>query len=130
MNIIISVYFSINCLIAGFYLADEVKWQREKPDKIYTLGIFILAIFFAVPWLLLSFGFEVFKRYFWDLFQFGFFFTYVFTKKFKALEEEKLDAMHVLTKKHFNKNTLRHRIYRYCTRLVEKRNNYEPKRDS
>lgn len=117
IHILISIYFCINCFLAGGYYADN---RNRLLTFVWLLFGSIILLGDAILQLLSA-------MYFFtnNTFQLMFFFTYLFTKKYDKLENKQL-VMLSDSLKHFNSNSFQHKIYRYCVNLVFQINNYNP----
>lgn len=127
IELITKIYIGANLFFAGYYLADTYKWQDTKIEKIICLlwcfGTMLLGcvyILLSFLWVLLSESFKKVDGYF----QVSFWFSYYLTKKWNKLEKHQLERINRITINVRNKNTIKDKIYRYCTSLINKRNNY------
>lgn len=122
LRAIFEVYFAINCFLVGL----ELEQARLKNWKLF---LYLFIVFVAgVIFLLLEFICKILNsvyRYLNNNFQLGFFFTFYLTKEFDNLSEHRLE---IINKKSIilgGKNTIRGKIFTYCTSLINKRNNYK-----
>ncbi len=108
-----NIYFIINAFVVGTY------WDEYSNNRLLLL----FPAFFAVPLGIVGILLGILKRIY-DFYQIGFFIEFYFTKKWNNFTPEKLLQINSNTKIYFNENTLKHKIYRFCIHLVNKRNNY------
>lgn len=127
IDIILKIYMSANLFLAGYYLAENYKWQDTISEKIMCLLWCLGTIFFGCIYITIVFVWvfilETLKKI--DAFlQVSFWFTYIFTKRWHNIEKNELDRINNICINFKNKNTTKDKIYRYCTSLINKRNNY------
>ena len=123
IHILTLIYFHINCFIAGWLVGEGIPYKSIKEYlKIALVLIVLLAA--ALP----LFSFEwIYNRVIRPLsitLQLDFWWRYFFTKDLSNLKEEELAQMNASTILHRSENTIPNKIYRYCTELINKRNNY------
>ena len=123
----ITLYFLINCFIAGLHIGLEYQWATTKLEKIKCVGWSTILVFIGIPyfilsllWLLLLYLYEYLNGHYglnlWCL--------YFFTKRFHNMKEEDLiRANHVVETK-ATSNSIESRSYRKFVSLINKRNNY------
>lgn len=127
MRIILELYFAINMFLAGYYLADKYTFNNGITEKLSCIlwcigtmlfgGIYVSITFICV-FIMMS------LKTLDDIFQIRFFISYFLTKKYDNLKRHQLDTVNRITLNVRTKNTIKDRIYRYCTTLINKRNNY------
>ena len=127
IEIIVKMLIGANLFFAGYYLAENYKWQDTATSKflcvLWCLGtmvfgcVYIVFLFLIV---LISEGFKKIDAFF----QISFWFVFYLTKKFDNLEKNKLEMINRTTINVRNKKTMKDGIYRYCTMLINKRNNF------
>ena len=121
------IYLGINLFLAGYYFADTYTWSSNRLKTILScIGIALFGCILIVMYLLAILFLKVFSyplRYF----QVIFFIEYIFTKKWHNLPKYKLEKVTKYMESMVEKqgNTLRVRILLYCTKLINKRNNYK-----
>lgn len=134
IDILIKVYFSINIFFSGFYFGQSYTECNSRKSVVVLILFCVALIYFALPIIILDYAYAGLKSI-WDalnaFFQIGFFFTYHFTKKWDNLEKNKLNTINRISTMKDDKS-LKNRIYKYCTTLINKRNNfiYNPNNDS
>lgn len=118
----IYIYLILNSIVLGSYL-DEL-------DGLWITIIMSIVLFFI--------GFPLFmlavipNSFTWackkldNQLQVSFFFTYLFSKKLHNMDTEALKSINRISANVRNTNSLKDRIYRYGTRLINKRNNFNP----
>lgn len=126
-HILISLYFVVSAFVAGMYLKDTytdyVDSIKDYPKFLLMAAVITLL---AIPGVIWD---EILRRpAIWvaKYFQLKFFWDYFFTKEWNNLEPHQLRRNYNICKVHFNSDSLRDRIYRYCNYLVNKRNSYDP----
>ncbi len=126
IELILKIYFGINLFFAGYYLAEQFKWQNTPLEKTKCISWCILTMFFGVPYITLSviwvFVIFVFTKID-GIFQIVFWFHFYFTKNYNNLEKSALRNINLISSKKSSK-TIKGRIYKYCTGLINKKNNY------
>lgn len=126
MTYLIYIYFAINLFSAGYYFAEKVGWAQGTTEKIMAYGQVLLMVLFgslvigagaimALGWLCWDYLNKTFQLTFW--------FSFYLTGKYSNLNEDKLYRVNQWAKM-FNSSSLKHRIARYCQRLINARNNY------
>lgn len=127
IDIITKIYIGANLFFAGYYLADNYKWRTTITEKLICIlwclgtmffGSFYVALCFL--WVVISEGFKNID----GIFQISFWFTYFLTNKWNNLQKHQLQMINRIAVNQKNKKTLQDTIYRYCTALINKRNNY------
>ena len=123
IHISILIYLHINCFIAGWLIGEGMPYKSIKEYLKIALVLIVLLVA-ALP----LFSFEgIYDRVIRPLsitLQLDFWWRYFFTTSLYNLKEEELAQMNASTILYRSKNTITDRIYRYCTELVNKRNNY------
>jgi hypothetical protein len=123
---ILIIYAWINAFICGFNFARQYNNSDTLKEKISAYIWAVLTMFFGVIMVVAIFIYALFAWLFGKLdgvFQFRFLFHYFVLNRWYNVEEGTLIRInqHSINK---NKNTLKHRIYRYSVKLINKRNNY------
>ena len=129
---ILPFYFCINFFLAGVAYAEDVKWARTREEKIKAYSLVLLMLVVGVIFSIIAILYSTASNalYFIDSYiQLQFWFTYWFNSKFYDLEPDMLEQMNKLSESK-DKDTFKHRHFRYCTKLINKRNNYTPKTNS
>lgn len=124
---VIKIYIGANLFFAGYYLADNYKFQDTTTEKIMCLLWCFATMIFGCAYVAISLIWGLFSGVFQKVngvLQVSFWFSYCFTKKWHNLEKHKLERINRITINVRNKNTIKDKIYRYCTKLINKRNNY------
>lgn len=132
IDTLIKVYFSLNIFFAGYYFGDSHRDVDDRKALIFLILFCVGIIFFGLPLIILDFtqmGLRTVYNKLNSIFQISFFFTYYFTKKWDSLAKDKLKTINNISNLKDDK-TLKNRIYKYCTTLINKRNNYIPVPDA
>lgn len=127
IELITKIYIGANLFFTGYYLADNYKWQDTTTEKLVCLLWCLGTMFFGCAYIVLSFIWVLFSEVFKKIdgfLQVSFWFSYCLTKKWHNLEKHQLERINRITINVRNKNTIKDKIYRYCTALINKRNNY------
>jgi hypothetical protein len=126
MSILLTLALVANAFVAGFVFADA-----DKPTSFidYIKRFTLLLI-------LLSFGAGIFIGqfiydsiiHFWKFlnsqFQIHFFIRFYLQKGYHNLEVDRLYRFNKLAEERYNTKAFSNMVFRYCVRLVNKRNNY------
>lgn len=115
MRTALEIYFAISIFLCGYSHGD---------DAIDNVWQFIAVILVGPP----VFGFfEVKDRsiQFFQFLQAKTFLKLIFTKKLDAISEEKLSQLNASAKIHNSTSSAKDRIYRYCMKCINKRNNFK-----
>lgn len=105
---LLEIYFAINILTVGYY------WGREREINIGILSLILIALPFHLLYLI-EILFKKIDRYEYV----RFFFYFLFSKQYHNLTNYQLERMNKVAQ---NKS----KIYKYCMKLINKRNKYEP----
>ena len=123
---LIKIYFSINIFISGYFFGDSNKQVDNNKKRFYLILFCIALMFFGLPLIILSFihiGLIELYNMLNSIFQISFFFSFYFTKKWNNLENRQLNNINKISNLK-DANSLKNKIYKYCTTLINKRNNY------
>jgi len=120
MIYLIAIYFIINAFVAGFFIGNRLDFVDDRAELITLFQFTIFYLFFgtlSMIWIILLLITEPFRKYMDETFQIQFWFLYVFTKRFDNVSQEYLKKVNERAK-------VKNRIFKYCTKLLNKRNNY------
>jgi hypothetical protein len=124
---ILIIYAWINAFICGFNFARQYNNSDTLKEKISAYIWAVLTMFFGVIIVVAIFIYALFAWLFQKLdgvFQFRFLFDYFVMKKWYNVDYYILERINYTSINVKNKNTIKHRIYRYSVGLINKRNNY------
>ncbi len=127
INIEITIFISINMFFAGYYLSDNYKWADTKIDKISCILWCVGTMFCGCIYILLCTIYALCSLIYNKInehIQVYFFVTFLFTKRWHNLEKHRLQKINRISINVRNTQNIKDRIYRYCIRLINKRNNY------
>lgn len=113
LRIILEIYIGISLFSAGFMLG-----QADR-----NLISIIIYLFFG-PFLIIGEILKMWLKSLASIFQIKFFWQFFVLRMFKNETTERLEDFNSSTKKYKNSKSLRDRVWRLCTRLINKRNNY------
>lgn len=118
MRLILEIYFGINLFLAGIQFGD-IDLENTVGRRILIIAIVLLfgTLFFAIDVILTPI------RRIGTFFQISFFWQYLIRGNFKDLTTEQLERVNEISD--MKENNIEGRIYKYCTELVNKRNNYK-----
>ena len=131
-QILISIYFIINSFFAGHYLASEIRWCNENKERYWCIVFTVASFFLYIPYFVLKMvliGVGYLFKLLDEFFQITFFFGFYFTKEWDNLKEHQLLRINRISHQKPTK-TIKGRIYKYGTSLINKRNNYKYIHDS
>lgn len=123
-------YFGINLFFSGLFLGKGQEWATSRAEKITLYLTALFNIFFGVIYMVVYFvGYTI-----WILiikkiilfFGLGILFNLYFTKTYNNLTKEDLEFKNNIVKEKCTTNSIKHRVFRYCNDLINKRNNYTP----
>jgi len=121
MNKLILAYMGFNLFFSGIYFGGKYKWNETKAEKVYDIIVTILLIFFGLPSVLYSLiPFNKINQ----IIPIKFLFYFYFTKRYNNIEKHKLSWNTRVCLNNKNTNSIQDRVYRYCVKMVNKRNNY------
>lgn len=127
MTYALLIYCCINCFLAGHSLAKYEIWTNSKREWIVNIFWLILIFLFGIIIVLIEFLWMGVKKA-WNAldgyFQISFWFTWRFSKKWYSLSKEQLAQINRISTNRHNSKSLKDRIYRRCTEMINKRNNY------
>jgi hypothetical protein len=125
-RVLIEIYFGINIFCMGYCFADGLNWKTAG-DKVVSVLWLIGILALGVPFLVLEIcwiGLQKVWNVINGIFQLKFLYEYHFTKVWYNVQEYRLLQINRISNNIRNKNTIKDRIYRWCTGLINKRNNY------
>jgi hypothetical protein len=124
---IIAIYFLSNAFIAGYNFATQYRSSDTLLEKVssylWLIGTILFGVIIGVAifiYALLGLLIEKLD----GIFQFRFFFHYFVMNKWYNVDYYILERINYTSINVKNKNTIKHRIYRYSVGLINKRNNY------
>lgn len=131
MRTALEIYFGINLFLAGYCYAKDVRWATDRAEMLVAwlsfVGLFLFgAVFFPLLFILVTLKW-VFDKID-GVFQLRFFWMFYFTKEYYNMEENQLALVNRISVNKRNGNSIKDRIYRYGTKLMNKRNNFDPSR--
>ncbi len=115
LRIILEIYIGISLFSAGFMMGQSDS----------TLLGTILYLFFG-PFLIIGEILKMWLSGLMSLFQVRFFWRFIILGKYRDESVESLKKFNDSVKKYNSSDSLKDRIYRLCTRMINKRNNYSP----
>jgi Ni,Fe-hydrogenase I cytochrome b subunit len=127
-SILLYIYFSINLFSSGYYLGNALSYNRSLFEKIIYILFSIVLIFLAIPigfFILTYIILKLIYMFLNETFQISFFFKYFLTEEWNNLPKYKLKQINNISKKKPNKG-IKNRLYKYGTKLINKKNNYTP----
>lgn len=116
ITIFIFIYFYINIFISGYLYGKDTEWWSIAIAIPLGLPIFICLLIYGVLCYIGEWIDSFLQLRFWCRYHFG--------DGFYKLDKDRLTEMNELTIKFRSSDSLRNKIYRYCMRLINKRNNY------
>jgi hypothetical protein len=122
-HIIILSYCGLSLFIGGMISAKEWEDIDSAKEFVRFVGASLIFSVIGIPALLWDNVIPAFTQLIKTL-QLKFLYYFFFTKMFTNMDKEKLSGLNHNAKYHFNKKTLHNAIYRYCVKMVNKRNNY------
>lgn len=125
MNTWLWIYFLVNAFMAGVSLGKSHGFGETKKERIITILSIVVALFAAVPFNIIAWTWEGLKALDHH-FQLRFFWQYWFTKRWDFIREDELKRRNNITRTHFNGKSIHNRMYRYCMRLINRRNGFIP----
>lgn len=127
INLIAMFCVCANFFFAGYYFSKNYKWADTVTERFYCILWCLGTMIFGCAYIIISFLLSILFCFFKDidrLFQVSFWFAYFFTRKYYNLEKRKLEKINRIAINIRNTKNIKDKIYRYCTTLVNKRNNY------
>ena len=118
----IEIYFAINICLSSYYLGYELRLNNISIKYIlaWVLGLLITIPFGIILGVLLL-G-KCIYDYLNNHFQVGFFLTF-YSKSWSILSNDTLSILNASNKP--NSKNIKHKIYSYGLRIINKRNNYK-----
>jgi hypothetical protein len=123
---LIIIYFSINIFIAGYNLARDLDFRTNFSQKFFYTTKCIFTILFAIPSyivLIIADLIATFLGWINGYFQVSFYFSFYLTNKWDKLKKHELERINNISKNVKNTNSLRDRLYRRGTKLINERYN-------
>lgn len=124
IHISVLIYFYINCFIAGWIASEERGRFVDRADKVIWILTIIWMITFAIPTFIIAILWGDVLKPVSVFLQLDFWWRYFFTTSLYNLKEEELAQLNASTIIYRKEDNIKNRIYKYCTELVNKRNNY------
>ena len=116
MRTFLEIYFGINLFLAGIQFDNiDVDVSRFK-----RIGEFILLLLFGVLFIIVIDLMVRPVKYLISYLQLKFFWKFIIQRQFRNLTNEELERVNVASNR--RGNSIRDRIYKYCTKLVNKKN--------
>lgn len=121
MITILYIIFCFNCFIAG------VTYVRSEDESMFDRLTYVVAAL-SIGWLIIFYLLliEPVLEYLEETFQVKFWFSYLFTRKYYKLPIEKLEEVNLAVNRIHTTSSLKDRVFRFCIRLINKRNTYTP----
>lgn len=118
----LEIYFGFNLFWAAYILGENLGFSNTGKEKAGDIIYFFINLLIGVWLLIYSYVADGIK---WvaSYFQLKFYIKHLFGGN-RNLKHEDLKRMNNNTALYKSTNSLRHRIWRHCTRLANKRNNY------
>lgn len=113
MRTVLEIYFATSICLTSYSRGDE-----------HLTGAHFALMLLVCPFIFSYFIFEEKFGNIFSLLQVNFFFQYWFTKKWNDLDIEDLVRRNNIAQNHFASNSVKDQIYRYCPRLINKKNNF------
>ncbi len=128
MRTALEIYFGLNLFITGYKTADKWHWTGWKKEELFKLVVQIIAQLLLSSAALALFISHTLLKWMWKLIdQHGivpFYLSFYFTDHYNNLDERVLRSINEGALQYKNSNSKHDRIWRKCTELINKRNNY------
>jgi hypothetical protein len=127
MSILLTLVLVANAFVAGLFYADADK-PKSFIDYAKRIAFLLIMLSFGAALFIGEFIYDAIINRFWKFlnsqFQIHFFIRFYIYKGYHNLEVDRLYKFNLLSNERYNTNSLSNRVFRYCVRLVNKRNNY------